>query len=329
METEDRDEECSIEEIEFLLDEDTSISDETGPTEAYETLPVGKKRKKEAISRVPDEVDKSSPVKLVQEPAERLRKAEWTKIVSPALKATLKRSFTKSESCESSSVHSFTDSDDDMIEDGLNKPNYYTNEQLNRIETKLDNILLILSQHESVLKKVKHNVKLLEDARIKSKFETPKEDTKEKQIKKHRTNLITFPVPDDDYFLRIEELVQGDEEVREDLVELYNKVASDNVYEWMRKNTYALFTHTSKYTWTGKVSNRDLSGAPSNPAQGLHLVDLLISTGCEKFPKISRDYMEKEFKRALGNFNDTKYIKWVKRAKIKAQTTSDTNGEGE
>ncbi|XP_053696241.1 uncharacterized protein LOC128743649 [Sabethes cyaneus] len=323
--------------VEFLEDDDN----EDSASVSYETVvrPSPNKslstKRKTPIFRNPGEVVTPSSMTPKQRAIENSSDEKPQELYKTSnIKASRKKFPTasrkkrKTPKYEPPSTSSDSDSSDSMVNYKTNNINSFTNEQLNRIELKLDTIMSRISHHDKILRSLKHSIKALQDTPSTSKGKHSEQEVKRPSKKRHK-KLITFPVPDDCYLLRLEQLVQADKEIYEDLIDLYNQAPTTSVYEWMRKNTYALFINTSKYTWTGKMSNSVINGTASNRAQSLSVVHLLISTGCDNFPEISKDYMEKEFRRALGNFNDTKYIKWVKRAaKIKEQSTfSDTNDD--
>ncbi|XP_058455117.1 uncharacterized protein LOC131432697 [Malaya genurostris] len=201
----------------------------------------------------------------------------------------------------------------------------FLSEQLNRVEKKLDDVLTKLSQHDGTLKLLKHNVK---DLRIEFKNSCKQQaqsstlvDEKHFSPKRSRKRLILFPVIDDHYLARLEELVQADEEMRQELFDLYNEAPNTSVYEYLRKNTYCLFENTSKFTWTGKPATGPFPGPPSNPAYKLQLVEMLLVCCGEKFPNSTRSFIEKEFRHALQNFNDAKWMRAKRRQQNAEKTT--------
>ncbi|XP_058818392.1 uncharacterized protein LOC131681568 isoform X2 [Topomyia yanbarensis] len=310
-------------EEEYLMEEEGELPESKHKsTNDYAQAAIVPK-KKVPIIRKPGEVVTPVYLRTAQsaEKASNAPRANWSKITSPAMRIPLKPSRTSAvaqlsdkdflEDCKSDE-QSDSDTNADLTPIIDNFKTKYKGEQLDRIEQKLDYIVTQLSQHDNVLKTLKRSIKELQASE--SKRESSSRPSNNESSKKSRKRLIMFPVADDNYLVRMEELVHADEEVRDDLIDLFNEAPATSVYEFLRKNTYSLFTHTSKYTWTGKPSNRDLTGPPSNVAQKLYIVELLIVCACERFPDTAREYIEKEFRRALRNFNDTKYVKWMKKA---------------
>lgn len=189
------------------------------------------------------------------------------------------------------------------------------NNKLSRIEQLLEKVIAKQGQHDSSLKALKFNIK---DLRMELKNSDRATSTRTEgndssfhpvPIKRERKRMVAFPIADDNYLLRLDELIQVDEEIRNDLSGLFGEAPAISVYEFMRKNCHSLFEHTSKYTWTGKSAHNVPSVPPSNPAHKLAIVELLIACGCEKFPYMTRDIIEKEFRRALTNFNESRVIR--------------------
>lgn len=205
--------------------------------------------------------------------------------------------------------------------------------QMDRIERKLDMILEKLSQHDEAFKAVNG---IVNDLRTELRNSAPggsKESfgggsTYEVNIAPplqppppKRKRLVHFPVSDDSYLLRLEDLVEADDQIREEVAMLFKEAPGTSVYEFLRKNVYALFENCSKYTWTGKPSNAMPNVPPANVASKLALVDHLITCAWEMFPHVTREAVAKDFRRALSNFNDTVYIKRRKRMEQRQQTS--------
>ncbi|XP_055640270.1 uncharacterized protein LOC129777805 [Toxorhynchites rutilus septentrionalis] len=257
------------------------------------------------------------PVKVspsVKPASELIMKAEFEAtrvgVESPTAKSSSKQLSTRRSQPEPdpevNGQYDLEHSNDDGIDEVSQDLNVSANvvgpstEQLNRIEKKMDLILGKMNQimskltsHDGSLKLLKKRVNDLRSESVRDTQSPPP---------KRRKNLVTFPVTDDNYLLRLEELSSTDDEIQREIVTLYNDAPDSGIYEYMRKNTYALFQNTSKYTWTGRLP----SLPPTNAACKLHLIELLISCGCDKFPNSSRDHIEKEFRRALHNFNETR-----------------------
>ncbi|XP_065085693.1 uncharacterized protein LOC135707739 [Ochlerotatus camptorhynchus] len=203
--------------------------------------------------------------------------------------------------------------------------------QADRIEKKLDMILEKLNQHDATFTEIKCNIKDLRVG-LKNSVNDLKElprgtsDANNGPPPK-RKRLVTFPVTDDNYLLRLEDLLQVDDNIRDEVSIIFKEAPTTSVYEFLRKNVYALFENCSKYTWTGKSSNAIPKGSSSNVASKMALVDHLITCTWETFPHLSRQSIEMDFRRALGNFNDTVYIKRKKRMAMRVQNEFDTNSE--
>ncbi|XP_055640455.1 uncharacterized protein LOC129777905 [Toxorhynchites rutilus septentrionalis] len=252
-------------------------------------------------------------------------KTEWTRVAAPGAVSTPKQLLTRRlepepepepdpDGDEQFDVEEEGQDDgiDEVSQDMIVSDNMVSSstEQLSRIEKKMDLILSKLNEHDGALKLLKYNINdLRTEMRNSTKISESVYETQAAPIKRERKRTVVFPIPDDNYLFRLEELSLADDEIRNELVDLFNDAPDSSIYEYMRKNAYSLFENTSKYTWTGKPSNSLPSMPASNPACKLHLVELLISCGCDKFHNSSRDNIEKEFRRALNNFNDTKYAK--------------------
>lgn len=267
-------------------------------------------------------------------------KVEWTKATPPGLKVPLS-TFTISTPDDNMEHHlegNEMDDDsqlDDTTQDLKNasEQEQYTyteeasssvdlaslNDKLSRIEHLLEKVVAKQGQHDSALKTLKFNIKdlriELKNSYRQSSMRTESNDFSSHPvpIKRERKRLVVFPIADDNYLLRLEDLIQVDEEIRTDLSGLFGEAPAISVYEFMRKNCHSLFEHTSKYTWTGK-SAHNVPSVPSNPAHKLTIVELLIACGCEKFPYMTRDVIEKEFRRALTNFNESRVIRLKRKA---------------
>lgn len=201
--------------------------------------------------------------------------------------------------------------------------------QMDRIETKLDMILQKLNQHDAAFKAIKYNIKDLR-VELKNSINGLKEvagGTYEATPQPKRKRLVCFPVADDNYLLRLEDLLQADDQIRDEVTMLFKEAPKTSVYEFLRKNVYALFENCSKYTWTGKPSNAMPMMPPANVAGKLALVDHLITCAWETFPQLTREFIAKDFRRVLANFNDTVYTKRKKRSEMKLQNDFDTNAD--
>lgn len=195
--------------------------------------------------------------------------------------------------------------------------------KLNALDAKLNRIVAKLGEHDGALKAVKYHVK---DLRIEltNIRESRVEQAQARAPKRRRQPLITFPVTDDNHLMRLEELVQADNDIREELCDRYLEAPGSDVYHYLRKNVGYLFNNTSKYTWTGKPPNNAKDKNPSGVARLLTVVDVLIDSGCEKFHGYSRGDMEVELKRALERFNGAR----LKRLNRREQSVGGNSGGG-
>lgn len=274
-------------------------------------------------------------------------KVEWSKVAPPGLKAPL-------STYTISSVHGSNNDDQHLVGNEMDDDpqpddtvqqvktasdhDQYTyteeasstvdlaslNDKLSRIEHMLEKVVAKQGQHDAALKALKFNIK---DLRIELKNSSDRQSWNRSSdysndysshpvppMKRERKRLVVFPIADDNYLLRLEDLIQVDEEIRNDLSGLFGEAPAISVYEFMRKNCHSLFQHTSKYTWTGKSAPNLPSLVPSNPAHKLAIVELLIACACEKFPYMTRDVIAKEFRRALTNFNESRVVRLKRKA---------------
>ncbi|XP_062547138.1 uncharacterized protein LOC134212884 isoform X2 [Armigeres subalbatus] len=177
--------------------------------------------------------------------------------------------------------------------------------QLDRIERKMDEILDRLERQETALLHMKKDIFDISSATKSSVVEL--DENEERPVKPaKRKCLVVFPVADDDYLLRLEELVSSDEDIMEDLISLYKTAPVNSAYDFLRFNINALFKNCSKYTWTGKPPNSCPTALPSKAAGSLCLIDHLIRCAAETFPHVNRDLIQKDLRRALANFNESK-----------------------
>ncbi|XP_058818394.1 uncharacterized protein LOC131681570 [Topomyia yanbarensis] len=242
-------------------------------------------------------------------------KAEWTRVAPPGV-STVLRASQANEKDSSNGVYE-KEEDEQFV---LPLPDLSASEldqtdsskgQLDRIEQKMDRMIAMLTSHESSLSVLKCNVKDLRVA-VQNIPKLPSEesfaaDVKSTIVPRSQRRIVFFPVSDDAYLLRLEELVQFDEGTRNELVSLYHEAPRTSLYEYMRKNVSCLFENTAKYTWTGRPPNSAPHGPPSNAAYKMNLIELLITSAHAMYPSVTRDFVEKEFKRALTNFNESRY----------------------
>uniref|UniRef100_A0A1Q3F276 DUF4806 domain-containing protein n=1 Tax=Culex tarsalis TaxID=7177 RepID=A0A1Q3F276_CULTA len=210
---------------------------------------------------------------------------------------------------ETAEVQEQTESPDDQA---TTSKTYQPSEaRMKRIESKLDLILEKLNQHDGALKVLKYNIRDLrvdlknstrQQAEV-STFEVQKH--KATPVKREKKRLVLFPVPDDNYLYRLEELIQTDDDIRDEVITLFSDGPATSLYDYLRRNMSHLFENCSKHTWTGKPPhNGNPDAPPPLPACNLSLVEVLIATACDKFPNLTRDSIEKELRRALQNFNE-------------------------
>ncbi|EAT34789.1 AAEL013003-PA [Aedes aegypti] len=272
-------------------------------------------------------VVKVSP-STVQAPTLVRPKVEWSRVPAPGLKTPLS-SFTITsinggvqQDVDENRIDPYTQEDE-----GTQDPDEEDSKQL------LERIVAKQGQHDAALKALKFNISdLRADMRSTVKTAKPKDSGSNDisfrpiPVKRDRKRLVVFPVADDNYLLRLDDLLKADEEIRTDLIALFGEAPTNSAYEFLRKNVQLLFAHTSKYTWTGKLIHHLPNIPASNPANKLAIVDLLISCGCDKFPHMGRDAVEKEFRRSLANFNESRVVR-LKRQMEKP--TAETMDEGE
>ncbi|KXJ78463.1 hypothetical protein RP20_CCG004570 [Aedes albopictus] len=283
-------------------------------------------------------VVKASP-STVQVPALVQPKVEWARVSAPGLKTPL-TSFTITsvdgavqQDPDGDSMEAYQQDDDDTQDPDDTEQGYEydpvegsgsadissLDSKLTRIERLLEKVVAKQEQHDSVLKTLKFNISdLRADMRTTVNSASAKKTSDPRMsdisfrpipVKRDRKRLVVFPVADDNYLLRLDDLVKADEDIRNDLIALFGEAPTNSAYEFLRKNVQLVFVHTSKYTWTGKLINHLPHVPASNAAQKLAIVDLLISCGCEKFPHMGRDTIEKEFRRALANFNESRVVR--------------------
>lgn len=257
-------------------------------------------------------------------------KPNWSKITPPTLKALPRNPIATTSIVKQShspppldedSRSNLDDEDpeqvegetaDDQEDQATTSSTYQPSEaRMKRIESKLDMILEKLNQHDNALKVLKYNIR---DLRVDLKnstrqqaevttFEVQKQ--KATPVKREKKRLVLFPVPDDNYLYRLEELIQTDDDIRDEVITLFSDGPATSLYDFLRRNMAHLFENCSKHTWTGKPPhNGNPDAPPPLPACNLSLIEVLIATTCDKFPHLTRDSIEKELRRALQNFNE-------------------------
>lgn len=263
-------------------------------------------------------------------------KPNWVKITPPTLKAlprktvaTIVKRRVSSPQLDEDSQSNHDDEEpelpvgDDDIDDEpedespedqatTSSSTYQPSEaRMKRIESKLDLILEKLNQHDCALKVLKYNIRDLrvdlknstrQQAEV-STFESHKQ--KATPVKREKKRLVLFPVPDDNYLYRLEELIQTDDDIREEVITLFSDGPATSLYDFLRRNMSHLFENCFKHTWTGKPPhNSNPDAPPPLPACNMSLIEVLLATACDKFPHLTRDSIEKELRRALQNFNE-------------------------
>ncbi|KAL9707173.1 hypothetical protein quinque_010691 [Culex quinquefasciatus] len=264
-------------------------------------------------------------------------KPNWSKITPPtvrslprkpvALPVTIKKRISPPTS-DDDSRSQLDDEDQEQAEeadqeqaespeDQATTSTYHPSEaRMKRIESKLDMILEKLNQHDGALKVLKRKS-------AHSKFRNEKTTP----IKREKKRLVLFPVPDDNYLYRLEELIQTDDDIREEVITLFSDGPTTSLYDFLRRNMANLFENCSKHTWTGKPPhNSNPDAPPPLPACNMNLIEILVATTCDKFPHLTRDSIEKELRRALQNFNEAHTTK-LNRRKVKEQQLGIGPGE--
>ncbi|XP_055544387.1 uncharacterized protein LOC129729668 [Wyeomyia smithii] len=183
-------------------------------------------------------------------------------------------------------------------------------EKLNQVENKLDELLASLQQQDVVLRTLKQDVKQMQNGMRdtttqQESFTSVTEGQPSTKRKRKFNRLVSFPISDDFSLLRLEEQILTDEEVREEVINRFHEAPTNSVYEYLRKNIECLLLNTSKYTWTGKQTRPSSPTQQANAASSLQVVELLLTCCMEVFPKQSRNFIEKECRRSLQNFNDS------------------------
>lgn len=273
-------------------------------------------------------------------------KPNWSKITPPSLSrkpvattSTIKRRISPPASDDDSQSNQGEDAEpvetevleehlDALQEEGTSTSIYQPSEvRMKRIEQKLDLILEKLNQHDGALKVLKYNIR---DLRVDLKNSTRQQaevstfETHHRQkstpIKREKKRLVLFPVPDDNYLYRLEELVQTDDDIREEVITLFSDGPATSLYDFLRRNMVNLFENCSKHTWTGKAPhNGNPDAPPPLPACNLSLIEVLVATTCDKFPNLTRDSIEKELRRALQNFNEAQATRLNRRKEKERQ----------
>lgn len=281
-------------------------------------------------------------------------KPNWSKITPPtvrslprkpvALPVTIKKRISPPTS-DDDSRSQLDDEDQEQAEEAVQEQaespedqattsTYHPSEaRMKRIESKLDMILEKLNQHDGALKVLKYNIRDLrvdlknstrQQAEV-SSFEVQKR--KNTPMKREKKRLVLFPVPDDNYLYRLEELIQTDDDIREEVITLFSDGPTTSLYDFLRRNMANLFENCSKHTWTGKPPhNSNPDAPPPLPACNMNLIEILVATTCDKFPHLTRDSIEKELRRALQNFNEAHTTK-LNRRKVKEQQLGIGPGE--
>lgn len=277
-------------------------------------------------------------------------KPSWSKMTPPPLKATLPRKpiattsaikqrlspppsddDSRSNQGEDAEQHAETEIVEEHLdvsqEEGTGTSTYQPSEaRMKRIEQKLDLILDKLNQHDGALKVLKYNIR---DLRVDLKNSTRQQAEvstfeghrqKSTPIKREKKRLVLFPIPDDNYLYRLEELVQTDDDIREEVITLFADGPATSLYDFLRRNVVNLFENCSKHTWTGKPPhNGNPDAPPPLPACNMNLIEVLVSTTCDKFPNLTKDSIEKELRRALQNFNEAQATRLNRRKEKERQ----------
>lgn len=272
-------------------------------------------------------------------------KPEWTKVKAPSQTLSLAATEPTLDNSSRAIMRAKPIQRSTLFSRNVSNPSSQHTEQtqMGRIEQKMNEILTRLEQNETSILQIKNSItdftielknsitELKEHIGKQSEGsiqeETPKITRPLPSAKRKR--MVVFPVADDNYLLRLEELAGTDEEIQEDLTSLFRLAPTNSAYEFLRYNVAALFKNCSRYTWTGKPSNSCPNYPPCNSACNLTLVAHLIGCAAEIFPYATRDSISKEFRRALENFNDA--MKRKRHAeKFQASSVAEgSNGAGD
>ncbi|XP_055594803.1 uncharacterized protein LOC129745632 isoform X1 [Uranotaenia lowii] len=135
-------------------------------------------------------------------------------------------------------------------------------------------------------------------------------------------SLLIFPIPSQEYFERLEEILETDESMRQELFDLFDGAPKSDVYTFLRKNLDMLFSNINKYTWTGKAArNTDLI-IMDVPAPTLISMRILLECAVANFGKRKRPLIEKECRKALARFNEARMHK-MKRQELAGRSQDD------
>ncbi|XP_055594806.1 uncharacterized protein LOC129745632 isoform X4 [Uranotaenia lowii] len=197
-------------------------------------------------------------------------------------------------------------------------------DRLSVIENKLALIVKKMKDQEDVIQKLvipsKYHNFSEGDSSDSSLDETQPEE-KEKQFKSE-TNVqknvtyvkkliikgdrrVKWPVADTNDLWRLEALVQDDFRVRTELCELFDRIPSNDLYRYLRKNIEMLFRNTEKFTWSGRTAHNCKYVPPNTkPASSFKTVCLLLDRAGQNFPEHNRHMIESTCQKAMIRFND-------------------------
>ncbi|XP_055612972.1 uncharacterized protein LOC129759525 [Uranotaenia lowii] len=181
------------------------------------------------------------------------------------------------------------------------------NSRITNIEEQLDAILDNLVKRDEDIAYIRKNIAYTERfmkkkirAWKRKHFERPLD---EGQPEPKRLNLVTFPIPDQEYLERLEEALEEDEDVKMDLTALFYLAPQESAYKFFRRNLKNLFSNTSRYFWTGRLSNKSHDFPNRKPARTLNTIKLLLKCGEDVFDTASADALANECSIALRSVN--------------------------
>ncbi|XP_055594810.1 uncharacterized protein LOC129745632 isoform X8 [Uranotaenia lowii] len=175
------------------------------------------------------------------------------------------------------------------------------------IEEQLDAILARLAEREDQISYIRNSIAYT-GKYMKKKIRALKRQhfthcLNEGQHERKRLKLITFPIPDQEYFDRLEATLDDNEDLQKELITRFYMAPQDSAYKFFRWNLPLLFDNTIRYSWTGRASS--LIAPNRIPACYLKTVRLLLKCGAEIFHQASADTLEKECRLALRHLHSS------------------------
>ncbi|XP_055594808.1 uncharacterized protein LOC129745632 isoform X6 [Uranotaenia lowii] len=179
-------------------------------------------------------------------------------------------------------------------------------EQLNSrmavIEEQLDDILDDLVRRDEDIANIRNN--MAETERYMMKKIRALNRKSQRKLQPQRLNLVTFPIPDQEYLEWLEASLDVEEDLQLDLIALFYMAPQVSAKKFFGRNLQNLFGNTSRYAWTERRSFKSYSTLNSTPASTLKTIRLLLKCAWDIFESTSADELEKACRRALNNFND-------------------------